>query len=81
MMLLRPIDDRSGRHHSRWLVTSNAAARDAVLDSKPRGAPILSPTLQPATAPFCFHLTIATNHSLWPRRATLLHSHPAAKSP
>jgi hypothetical protein len=39
-----PIEDRIGKHHSRWFVTGNTAARDAALDSKPRVAQILSPT-------------------------------------
>jgi hypothetical protein len=81
MMLSRSIDDRSGRHHSRRFVTSNAAARNAAFDSKLRVASILSPTLQPTTSPFRLDLTLATNQSPKPRRATILHSHTAAKSP
>ena len=81
-MTLSPlIDDHSGTKHSRWFVTSNAAARDATLDSKPRVVPILSPTVQPASAPLRLRLRLATNQLPRPHRANLLHSHNAAKSP
>jgi hypothetical protein len=77
----RPIDNRSGRHHSRWFVISNAPARQAARDSKPRIAPILSPTVQSATAPLRLHQRLATTQSLHRGRVTLLLSQAAAKSP
>jgi hypothetical protein len=77
----QPIDDRNGSHHSRWSVTSNATDRDTALDSMPRGAPILSPAVQSATAPSRLHLRLPANQLLRLRRTTLLHSQAVAKSP
>jgi hypothetical protein len=81
MMPSAPIEDRIGRHHSRWLVTGNTAARDAALDAKPRVAQILLPTAQPPTARLRLHLEPATRQSLRPRRLTTLHAHATTKSP
>ena len=77
----QPINDCSARLQFRWFASSNAAARDVALASKPRGAPILSPTVQPAAVPSRLPVILATNQRLWPHRATLLRSHAAAKSP
>jgi hypothetical protein len=55
----RSVDDRSGRDHSRWFVTSNTVARDTARDSKLRVPPILSPTVQPATTRSHLHLSLA----------------------
>src|SRR6516225_2564964 len=76
-----PINDRSGRLQSRWFASSNPAARDVALDSKPRAAPIWSPTVQPAAVPPSLAVYSSTNQLLRPHRATILRSRAAAKSP
>jgi hypothetical protein len=81
MTLSHPIDDRSGRHQSRWFASSNAAARDASLDSKRRCARILPLTEPQATVPSRLHLTPATSQLLPLNHATILNSHAATKSP
>jgi hypothetical protein len=77
----QPIDDRIGSHHSCWIVTGSALARDAALDSKPRGAPILSSTAQPAAARLRLHQKLLTSKSLRPPRPTTLPDPAAIKSP
>jgi hypothetical protein len=81
MMSSRPFDNRSPKHHFRCSVTGNAAARNTVLDSTRRVAPILAPAVQSATAPSRLHLKLPTNQLLWLHRETLLHSQAVAKSP
>jgi hypothetical protein len=81
MTLSQPINVCSGWHQFRWFASSNATARDIALDSRPRDAPILSPTVQPAAVPSRLPAILATNQRLRPHRATVLHSHAEAKSP
>ena len=76
----QPTDDRSRRHQSRWSITSNAAGRNNALESTPRAAPNrIRRTTTPAHS--SLHLRRIADHLLRLRRATLLHSHTAAKSP
>jgi hypothetical protein len=77
----QPVNDCSGWHPSRWFASSDAAARDVALDSSPRGAPILSPTVRPAAVASRLPVTLATNQLLRPHRATVLLSNATAKSP
>ena len=81
MMLSRSINDCIGRQDPRWFATGNAAARAAVRDSKPRGASILLPAMQPAAVRSRLRLTLATNQLMRPCRTTILNSQAAAKSP
>ena len=80
MMPSHPINDRSGRLQSRWFASSNPADREVALDSKPRAAPIWSPTVQPAAVPPSLAVYSSTNQLLRPHRATILRSRAAAKS-
>jgi len=75
------INHRSGIDRFRWFVTCNAAARDAVRDSRRRVTPILSPTVQRPAARWLVHLSQLINASPRPPRVTLQHSRHTAKSP
>jgi hypothetical protein len=71
-------DDRIRSHHSRWLITSNAAV---VILRSIRAAPILSFAVALLTAKWRLPLTHLAEQWLGPRRPTLRLSQAVAKSP
>jgi len=75
------INHRSRIDRFRWFVTCNAAARDAVRDSRRRVTPILSPTVQRPAARWLVHVSHVIEVSPRPLRVTILHCRDAAKSP
>jgi hypothetical protein len=81
MIPSRLIDHHSRRHHSRRFATSNATGCDLALDLTLRVAAILSSAVPLSTAHWRLDLRRLEDQLLKLPRASLFHSHAAAKSP